>query len=139
MPPAEDYAKNKCDRMYECRWVDDEDESSLNPRSPKLCKEKDRSALAQEAVLRERLVVVITPCCQVRVGVCLNVPMKEDNQSLPPSLEPCNVLVDIGGSREVLRIAANVLHIRILIHADVVDFHCGRESQVVDIDETEVP
>ena len=36
-----------------------------------------KSALAQEAALRERLAEIATPCSQVRVGIRLEIPMNE--------------------------------------------------------------
>lgn len=64
-----------------------------------------RLALSKEAVLWERLLEVVSPRRQVRVGVRLN------------------IRVDVVRSGEILRVAANVKSIRVLVYADVIDAH----------------
>lgn len=51
----------------------------------------------------------------------------------------CNLLIDVCLSREVLGITADVDVIGVLVDTDVVDLHSCRESQVLKIDESEVP
>ena len=46
--------------------------------------------------------------------------------------------VDVCCSGEVVRIAAPVLVVRVLVDTNVVYAHSGREWQVIDIDEAEV-
>lgn len=77
-------------------------------------------ALSEEAVLRERLLEVVSPRRQIRVGVRLN------------------IRVDVVCSGEVLRVAANVKSIRVLVHADVIDAHRRGERQMVQVDLSEV-
>lgn len=77
-------------------------------------------ALSKEAVLRERLLEVVSPRRQIRVGVRLN------------------IRVDVVRSGEVLRVATNVKSIRVLVHADVIDAHRRGERQVVQVDLSEV-
>lgn len=47
-------------------------------------------------------------------------------------------LVDVGLSWEVRRVATDVDVVRILINANPVDLHDGRERQVFEVDEAEV-
>ena len=67
-----------------------------------------------------RLVIVVNPCGEVRVSICID------------------VLVDVGLSREARRFTTDVLLPRRLIHAYVIDLHVHRERYVFDVNETEV-
>ena len=95
------------------------------------------SALAQEAVLGERLLEVVPPCRKVRVRVRLNVPEDLSIYHLVQSTED-NLLVDVSCRREVRRVAADVDVVRVLVDANPVDFHLSWEGEMVEIDEAEV-
>ena len=97
-----------------------------------------RSALAKEPVLRERLVVVAPPCCEVGVGVRLNVPAAPYQHSSAPEMLGIDLRIDVIRRREVVRIAAIIDPVRVLIDSDVVDLHLRREGEVVQVDVTEV-
>ena len=49
-----------------------------------------------------------------------------------------NALVDVCLRREVLRVATDIDLVLVLVHANVIHAHLGRERQVVKVDETEV-
>ena len=49
-----------------------------------------------------------------------------------------DLLVNVGGSGEAFRVAANVLAIWVLVHADIVDLHRRGECEMVIIDEAEI-
>lgn len=50
-----------------------------------------------------------------------------------------DLLVNVGGGGEIIRIAANVLAVRVLVDTDPVDFHRRGECEVFKIDEAKVP
>ena len=93
------------------------------------------------------MAVVVSPGCEIGVGVGVDVPSSVAVQS---ACEPTrctaqmgcerslNVLVDVGSRREINWIAANVLVARVLVHTDVVDLHRRRECQVFKIHGAEV-
>lgn len=49
-----------------------------------------------------------------------------------------DLLVDVGGSREVRRVATDVPLALWLVHPDIIDVHMHRERKVVEIDCTKV-
>jgi hypothetical protein len=79
-----------------------------------------RSAFTEKAVLGERLIVIISPRGEVRIGIRFV------------------VRVDIVRGWEVCWVAICVDGIAGLVHADPVDGQRRREGQMVEIDVTEV-
>jgi hypothetical protein len=89
-------------------------------------------ALVDQSVFRHSLLVVIHPCCNIRVGVCLNVSTaglawcyRERDRDLR---------IDIINSREVWRIASDVSLVSGLIDSNIVDKHICRKHQVLEVD-----
>ena len=60
------------------------------------------------------------------------------SQQARPKGHPIHILVDISSGREVLRIAANILAVRVLVDTNVVDLHDGWEREVLQVDVAEV-
>ena len=82
--------------------------------------------------------IVIGPGSQVGVGVRLNVAAAPYQHSSAPEMLGIDLRIDVIRRREVVRIAAIIDPVRVLIDSDVVDLHLRREGEVVQVDVTEV-
>ena len=88
-------------------------------------------ALAEEAALGESLAEVISPSGKIGVRIRFEVPEGDEMRTAKLHTKPRYALIDVSLSREVLRIAANILGIGILVDTDVIDLHrCGEGEMV---------
>lgn len=114
---------------------DDKIERSNDNPAPRL-------ALAEEAVLRDRLLVIVHPRRQVRVRVRIDVPAARGPRAVSTRSTRKAIrghaLVDVRRGGEVLRVAADVDGVWLLVDADPVDAHRRGEREMLDVDEAEV-
>ena len=98
--------------------------------------------LVNKLVLGERLFVVVLPCSQVRVRVRITEPITSQVIHEPSMVTKWkiygNVLSNVGRGRKVRRITSDVLLIRTLVDAYVVDAHHRWECEVIIIDPAEL-
>jgi hypothetical protein len=79
--------------------------------------------------LRDRLLEVVHPCGEVRVGVSFHVSVPSACQQQRYKWRSNNALIDVSLRRRARGVTADVDRVFRLVHANVVDPHVRREGE----------